>query len=187
MCIVRLLEPRGHDSENPEVYGLTGFYKEAVVLVLRDIHFATHYCFADDEEAGFGVGASAKSPCLSPVFRPNRSPSENYEDAEVPRSEAERKKCLDRDHIRCIVTESTGLVVCHIVPFSWTKSRANQASASKHLQTLRLFFSNSRYAQLMRDLRDSLGFLDKRWNMICLDNKLHFSWAQGLWTFKYLG
>lgn len=111
-------------------------------------------------------------------------------DTSQGRSRDEKDSCLTLDRDVCIVTGKPHPHVCHIIPFTWSKSTASQTT----IKPLRALIAQ--YLGLSNDddtftaidsLVHSPGSSDRTWNMICLTPTLHDWWGRGYFAFKFLG
>ncbi|RCI10340.1 hypothetical protein L249_4345, partial [Ophiocordyceps polyrhachis-furcata BCC 54312] len=104
------------------------------------------------------------------------------------RSQMEKNNVLRRDGDACVVTGAPFPDVCHILPFSWSKSRYNCYKVQGELIYHEHLWGDGNFSAEVRNwLTESPGAADKSWNMICLSPSLHRLWGKALFGLKYLG
>ncbi|EHK23923.1 uncharacterized protein TRIVIDRAFT_67567 [Trichoderma virens Gv29-8] len=104
------------------------------------------------------------------------------------RDAVERTKCRARDTHTCILTQSTlpDVSVCHFLPFSIGATEENMAYFKKCGFLMYAFSFGTDQYETARTMAEQRGWLDKAWNMVCLDRQLRAWWAEGYFALKYL-
>ncbi|KAL7938103.1 hypothetical protein V8C35DRAFT_141055 [Trichoderma chlorosporum] len=103
----------------------------------------------------------------------------------IHRNANERDKCYWRDRQTCILTKAAHPDACHIVPYAVTANDTNIASFITSPLINQLEGSEGQLGKII--VQESLGSLDKSWNMVCLHPTLHRWWSKHLFGLKCLG
>ncbi|KAI3329130.1 hypothetical protein HD806DRAFT_519416 [Xylariaceae sp. AK1471] len=103
------------------------------------------------------------------------------------RNEAEATKRKMLDDNACLITSTADPEVRHIIPFA-SCARPNTVATLRHhlIQTSRIFFSGSDVNSTIDLLANEVGGSDKAWNLLCLNQQLHFWWGKPYFGLKYL-
>lgn len=98
------------------------------------------------------------------------------------------------DYSKCVVTGHTTTETCHIIPISWTaepevfqESYSRLFDSNSHLQWIFEPTIFPKAVDFGRYLVPSLGFLNKPWNTLVIEEALHAMWIEAKWAFKYTG
>ncbi|KAH6981066.1 hypothetical protein BKA56DRAFT_616878 [Ilyonectria sp. MPI-CAGE-AT-0026] len=104
------------------------------------------------------------------------------------RNARQRQKCLDRDHDKCVITNTCDPEVCHIIPCAWNTNLENMAATAKALKNIRCLVEVEDFSSdLVHSIYTERGSSDKVWNMIALNHQLHQWWSKAYFGLKYEG
>ncbi|RBR23669.1 uncharacterized protein FIESC28_03465 [Fusarium coffeatum] len=117
----------------------------------------------------------------SQASKPTKADNDpDYKPKPHVRSEAEKKKCRERDLWRCLFQRTGSGQVCHILPFTWNNTEQAVQDTKAIQDAFVPFFDDStrlKLADLLMDVT-TLGETDKVWNMLYLNPQLRSYWGQ---------
>jgi hypothetical protein len=107
----------------------------------------------------------------------------------IRRNNTEATRRLALDNKACIIMTTADPEVCHIIPFASCANHSNVEDFAGYLdESQEIFFSTYTEASTARQhFASGLGVSDKAWNMISLNQQLHFWWGKPYFGLKYLG
>lgn len=126
-----------------------------------------------------------KTPAGNGPSTPARQSTQvDGDQGETQGDRAERDKCYNQDHGRCVVTGISNPHVCHIIPYTWNNTAYRQQYARRLTLALILVSHENTHLHV---LQQGIGSSDKVWNMVSLSPLLHFWWSKGFFAFKCMG
>lgn len=92
----------------------------------------------------------------------------------APRSETEKDLAFARDQGVFIVTGMTQPEVSHIIPFAVNSTEKNRGYVRQLFPIIELLLRQEVFTEIRSLLDGGLGCSDKDWNMLCLNQQLHY-------------
>ncbi|KAF0635877.1 hypothetical protein FPSE5266_09769 [Fusarium pseudograminearum] len=111
---------------------------------------------------------------------------ETHESNQVGRSGTEKTRCCIRDKFQCVFTGTSCGGPVHILPFAWNKDEVNKKQTICSLRGGEAFFDMSVLSELSRLLGFDLGWSDKFWNMVYVNDQLCSKWPLAYFGLKCL-
>jgi hypothetical protein len=103
------------------------------------------------------------------------------------RDEAEAAERKRLDNNACLITSTADPEVCHIIPFASCARPNTLANFCHYLTDASWIISpSSDDESTINLLAREVGGSDKAWNMLCLNQQLHYWWGKPYFGLKYL-
>ncbi|KAL6410089.1 hypothetical protein AUP68_06499 [Ilyonectria robusta] len=161
--------------------------RNITALQLRDLNELFDCCeraFIDVRTMS-PLPSKRKTPAGNGPSTPARQSTQvDGDQGETQGDRAERDKCYNQDHGRCVVTGISNPHVCHIIPYTWNNTAYRQQYARRLTLALILVSHENTHLHV---LQQGIGSSDKVWNMVSLSPLLHFWWSKGFFAFKCMG